>query len=90
MSYLTAHGASFFQELHDGVGGGYPGETLDALWALVWQGLADERCAWLRCGLTAINATSSRSTKADAESASANRVSESRRTTPPTAQGRWA
>ena len=33
------HGASFFQDLHDGVGGGYPGETLEALWSLVWKGL---------------------------------------------------
>ena len=35
----AGHGASFFQDLHDGVGGGYPGETLDALWNLVWRGL---------------------------------------------------
>ena len=39
VEYLKAHGASFFQQLHDGLGGGYPGETLDALWALVWRGL---------------------------------------------------
>ena len=39
MEYLKAHGASFFQQMHDGVGGGYPGETLDAMWRLVWRGL---------------------------------------------------
>ena len=39
MAYLKANGASFFQALHDGVGGGYPGETMDALWSLVWRGL---------------------------------------------------
>ena len=39
VAYLRAHGASFFQQLHDGVGGGYPGETLEALWSLVWRGL---------------------------------------------------
>ena len=36
VEYLRAHGASFFQSLHDGVGGGYPGETIEALWSLVW------------------------------------------------------
>ena len=39
VEYLKGHGASFFQDLHDGVGGGYPGETLEALWGLVWKGL---------------------------------------------------
>ena len=39
VEYLKRHGASFFQDLHDGVGGGYPGETLEALWSLVWKGL---------------------------------------------------
>src|SRR6185437_1673364 len=39
IAYLRERGASFFQDLHDGVGGGYPGETLDALWELVWKGL---------------------------------------------------
>lgn len=36
---LGQHGASFFAALHDAAGGGYPGETLEALWALVWRGL---------------------------------------------------
>ena len=36
---LRAHGASFFGPLHEAVGGGYPGETVDALWNLVWHGL---------------------------------------------------
>jgi len=39
VAYLKVHGASFFQQVHDGVGGGYPGETLDAIWGLVWRGL---------------------------------------------------
>ena len=39
VEYLKAHGASFFQQVHDGVGGGYPGETLNAIWRLVWRGL---------------------------------------------------
>ena len=32
------HGASFFAALHEAGGGGYPGETVDALWDLVWKG----------------------------------------------------
>jgi len=31
IDYLARNGASFFQPLHGGVGGGYPGETIDAL-----------------------------------------------------------
>jgi ATP-dependent Lhr-like helicase len=36
---LNSSGASFFGPLHEAVGGGYPGETVDALWNLVWRGL---------------------------------------------------
>ena len=32
-------GASFFGPLHEAVGGGYPAETVNALWALAWKGL---------------------------------------------------
>ena len=39
LSYLKSHGASFFSALHEGSGGGFPGETVDALWDLVWKGL---------------------------------------------------
>ena len=37
--HLQKHGASFFAPLHEAAGGGYPGETVDALWDLVWKGL---------------------------------------------------
>ena len=36
VEYLRRHGASFFQQVHDGAGGGYPGETLAAIWG--WCG----------------------------------------------------
>ena len=39
LEWLKAHGASFFAALHEGVGGGYPAETVNALWTLVWRGL---------------------------------------------------
>ncbi|MFN2446432.1 MAG: DEAD/DEAH box helicase [Vicinamibacterales bacterium] len=39
VDYLRGAGASFFAPLHEATGGGFPKETLDALWSLVWQGL---------------------------------------------------
>jgi len=38
VAFLEEHGASFFADLHAACGGGYPGETLDAVWELVWTG----------------------------------------------------
>ena len=37
--FLASHGASFFAAIHQAAGGGFPGETSDALWQLAWQGL---------------------------------------------------
>jgi ATP-dependent helicase Lhr and Lhr-like helicase len=39
LAALERSGASFFADLHDAAGGGFTGETLDALWELVWTGL---------------------------------------------------
>jgi ATP-dependent Lhr-like helicase len=88
IEYLKGHGASFFQDLHDGVGGGYPGETLEALWGLVWKGLlTNDGMAALRayCERPATN-----SSRKPARRVNQQAVFRSRRTTPPTAQGRWA
>jgi ATP-dependent helicase Lhr and Lhr-like helicase len=38
LAYLQQAGASFFASVHDGVGGGFPQETVEALWSLVWKG----------------------------------------------------
>ena len=87
MAYLRQRGASFFQDLHDGVGGGYPGETLDALWNLVWKGLLTND------GMAALRAYCERpasSSRKPARRVNQLAVFRSRRTTPPTAQGRWA
>ncbi len=35
---LARQGASFFSEIHNATGGGFPGDTLEALWQLVWAG----------------------------------------------------
>jgi ATP-dependent Lhr-like helicase len=87
LEYLKRQGASFFQDLHDGVGGGYPGETLEALWSLVWKGLLTND------GMAALRAYCERppsSSRKPARRVNQLAVFRSRRTTPPTAQGRWA
>jgi ATP-dependent Lhr-like helicase len=87
LEYLKRHGASFFQDLHDGVGGGYPGETLEALWSLVWKGLLTND------GMAALRAYCERpasSSRKPVRRVNQLAVFRSRRTTPPTAQGRWA
>jgi len=38
LDFLRRTGASFFSNIHSATGAGYPGETLDALWELVWSG----------------------------------------------------
>jgi ATP-dependent helicase Lhr and Lhr-like helicase len=88
VGYLRTHGASFFQQLHDGTGGGYPGETLDALWSLVWQGmLTNDALHALRAYCVRPSTSTSRKPARGHLQGAAFR---SRRTTPPTAQGRWA
>jgi ATP-dependent Lhr-like helicase len=89
VAYLRTNGASFFQPLHDAIGGGYPGETLEALWSLVWSGLLTNdalhalRAYCEKPAGTGRNAKPSRRTH--------NQTGfRSRRTTPPTAQGRWS
>ena len=85
LTLLESAGASFFDPLHQAVGGGYPGETIEALWSLVWRGLVTND------SLHALRAYIARP-----ESARTPRrlqtgvVFRSRRTTPPTAQGRWS
>src|SRR5262249_21314435 len=39
LEVLADGGAAFFGPLHEAVGGGYPAETVEALWTLVWRGL---------------------------------------------------
>ncbi|MGD0648481.1 MAG: crosslink repair DNA glycosylase YcaQ family protein [Acidobacteriaceae bacterium] len=89
VAYLQRNGASFFQPVHDGAGGGYPGETLEALWSLVWRGLLTNDA------LHALRAYCEKPAGPGRTSKPARRVHNqssfrSRRTTPPTAQGRWS
>ena len=39
LDYLRQEGASFQIAIHQGIGGGFPNDTADALWELAWAGL---------------------------------------------------
>jgi ATP-dependent Lhr-like helicase len=85
LAVLESTGASFFDSLHQAVGGGYPGETIEALWSLVWRGLiTNDSLHALRAYIAKPeNARMPRRLQTGV-------VFRSRRTTPPTAQGRWS
>ena len=83
VEHLEAQGASFFTALHDATGGGYPGETVDALWDLVWKGVAtNDTFHALRAFTRPPDRRGRRS--------SARHSFRSRRVAPPSAEGRWS
>jgi ATP-dependent Lhr-like helicase len=83
LEYLARHGASFFAAVHQGTGGGFPQETIDALWILVWQGLVtNDTLHPLRAYTRAPEPRTPRRGRAA--------PFRSRRLVPPTAEGRWA
>jgi ATP-dependent Lhr-like helicase len=85
LEQMSRSGAAFFAQLHEAVGGGYPGETLDALWSLVWRGLVTNDT------FHALRAYVARPTTSRLPKRQHNLPSfRSRRTTPPSAQGRWS
>ena len=84
VEYLDAHGASFFGALHEAVGGGYPADTVNALWSLVWRGeVTNDTFQPMRAF-----------TRAHAQRRKARRTGapafRSRRLVPPAAEGRWS
>jgi len=83
LAYLERHGASFFAALHDAGGGGYPGETVDAIWDLVWKG------AITNDTLHALRAFT-RAPERRSRKAARGRAFRSRRVAPPAAEGRWS
>ena len=85
LDLLESTGASFFEPLHHAVGGGYPGESIEALWSLVWRGLITNDS--LHALRAYIARPESARTPRRLQTGNAFR---SRRTTPPTAQGRWS
>ena len=84
---LRQSGAIFFNQLHDSVGGGYPGESLDALWSLVWRGLVTNDSLHPLRAYVERPDTSRANRKQHGNGTGAFR---SRRTVPATAQGRWS
>ena len=85
LAALESTGASFFDPLHQAAGAGYPGETIEALWSLVWRGLITND------SLHALRAYTARPESARTpRRLQTGAVFRSRRTTPPTAQGRWS
>ena len=85
LAVLESTGASFFDPLHQAVGGGYPGESIDALWSLVWRGLITNDSLHALRAYTA--KPDSLRTPRRVQTGS---IFRSRRTTPPTAHGRWS
>jgi ATP-dependent Lhr-like helicase len=80
--YLREQGASFFTAIHQGTGGGFPQETVDALWDLVWRGLVtNDTLHALRAYVRPEEKRARRSRPAPFRS---------RRLVPPAAEGRWS
>ena len=83
VSYLREHGASFFSALHTGTGGGFPNETVDALWELVWKGLiTNDTLHPLRAYVRTPDKRAARRGRGT--------PFRSRRLVPRTAEGRWS
>jgi ATP-dependent Lhr-like helicase len=83
VEYLKAHGASFFGELRDATGGGYPAETVATLWDLVWRGVISNDT------FHALRAFTTRAPKSRVKRP-APPAFRSRRLVPAAAEGRWS
>jgi ATP-dependent Lhr-like helicase len=80
--FLRERGASFFQAIHAACGGGYPDDTVRAIWDLVWSGAVTNDALH---ALRAFTEPPPRRTRAGAR-----RAFRSRRRVPPAAEGRWS
>ena len=83
VSYLESEGASFFAPLHEAAGGGYPGETVDTLWDLVWKGLLTNDTFQALRAFT-------RPPEKRARKPARRTNFRSRRIGPPSSEGRWS
>jgi ATP-dependent Lhr-like helicase len=81
VAHLQRHGASFFGPLHDATGGGFPQETVEAIWDLVWKGLLTNDTLH---ALRAYAAPPERTRRPQRDG-----TFRSRRLIPPSAEGRW-
>jgi ATP-dependent Lhr-like helicase len=81
--YLATHGASFFAAIREGTGAGFPTDTVEALWELVWMGLVtNDTLHPLR---TYTGAGESRRTRRPSPARF-----RSRRSSPRASEGRWS
>jgi ATP-dependent Lhr-like helicase len=85
LELLKTRGAMFFSSLHEAVGGGFPGETIDALWGLVWAGRVTNDTFHALRAYMARRASTRSSSRQHVQS-----NFRSRRTLAPSAQGRWS
>jgi ATP-dependent helicase Lhr and Lhr-like helicase len=83
ITHLESLGASFFASLHEAAGGGFPGETVDALWNLVWKGLVTNDTFHALRAFT-------RPPERRPRKPPGRRSFRSRRAAPPSAEGRWS
>ena len=83
VEYLRQHGASFFAAIHEGTGGGFPKETVDALWTLVWKGIVTNDTLHALRAYT--RTEDKRASRRDRPA-----TFRSRRLIPQKAEGRWA
>jgi ATP-dependent helicase Lhr and Lhr-like helicase len=83
VQYLARHGASFFASLHEATGGGYPADTVDALWNLAWQGIVTNDTFHALRAFTRADPKPARPRRPEAGGF------RSRRLVPPSAEGRW-
>jgi ATP-dependent Lhr-like helicase len=81
LGVLRTRGALFFHELHAALGGGFPGDVVDALWSLVWQG---------RVTNDAMFALRARVHPPKARERRTRPTFRSRRQAPAAAEGRWS
>ena len=91
LTFLQAQGASFFSAIHEAVGGGFPNETVDALWTLVWRGLITND-AWhaLRAYVTSGGDKREQRRRSRVLAPGGGHPFRSRRLVPPSAEGRWS
>ncbi len=92
LEFLAQSGASFFAAIHAGTGGGFPGETRDALWELVWSGrVTNDTLHPLRDLLTTNESKRQRSESSNgAPPGSPDFLRRFRSRTGAPAQGRWS
>jgi ATP-dependent Lhr-like helicase len=84
VEYLRTRGASFFAVLHDAAGGGYPAETVQALWNLAWQGVTTNDTFHAIRAFTRTQAPRRKTRRPEPG------AFRSRRLAPPSAEGRWS